>query len=308
MRITNSVLPLLPVLRGGGLNRSVLGWDRILRRMFPIREQTEELIRTVYRGHPYMAAPNQYVDWQVLTTGGYEIFDLKVFEELSKQMAPTRPIIMDIGTNVGHHMFVFATLGWRVMAFEPNPSLWPAIEAKIRVANLRDVSLHKVGLGDQDAILRFRIPDAENSGTGQFVKSSEVGEDTAEQRLPVRRGDHFLAEQNVGHVDIIKIDIQGFEAPALKGLQATLESSRPVLSIEIGAENREEIPSLEALAVLLPKGYGFRMVRQYRRLLVRVPKLVKVAAADFGNVDGNVFCVPEERLAILDRAFQVTDQ
>ncbi|MGE0055207.1 MAG: FkbM family methyltransferase [Hyphomicrobium sp.] len=251
-----------------------------------------------------MAAPDQYVDWQVLTTGGYEFDDLAVFEELSRQMTARRPLALDIGANVGHHMFVFATLGWRVMAFEPNPSLWPSIKEKIRTASLEDVSLHGIGLGDQDLSLRFRVPISENSGTGQFVTSSNVRRDHTDQDLPVRRGDDYLVEQKVENVDVIKIDIQGFEATALRGLRSTLESNRPVLCIEIGDENREEIPSLDALAALLPQGYGFRMMRQDPHLLFRLSKLVKVRPTEFGDIDGNIFCVPEERIAALDRAFQ----
>lgn len=306
MRITNNWLPLLPILRGGQLNHLVRGWDRLLRRIFPIRDQSGEFLRTLYRGHPYVAATDQYIDWEVLTTGGYEVDDLAVFEVLSRHLTTYRPLVMDIGTNVGHHMFVFSTLGWRVMAFEPNPALWPAIEAKISSANLREVSLHKVGLGDEDAMLRFCVPIAENTGTGHFVASSVVPADTLEQCLPVRRGDDYLVEQNVHHVDIIKLDVQGFEAPTLRGLHATIASSRPVLSVEIGDENRDAIPTLDSLAALLTNGYGFRTVRQNRRLLFRVPQLVEVTAKDFAYIDGNVFCIPEEHLAMLDRHFQVS--
>lgn len=305
MRITQSITPLLPLLRAGGLNAHVRGWDRALRSLFPITDQSSGFVKVIYRGRPYAAEPNQYVDWQVLTSGGYEVQDLAVFEVLGRHLRSNPPLVLDIGTNIGHHMFVFATLGWRVLAFEPNPALWPSIEAKIRAGNLCEVALHKVGLGDQDTALQFEVPVAENSGTGHFVLEADASAGHSKRRLPIRGGDNYLAQHDVGPVDLIKIDIQGFEASALRGLRGTIASCRPILSVEIGNENRETIPTLESLAALLPVRYGFRMMRHDRRFLFLLPRLVRLTEEEFSRVDGNVFCVPEEYLSILDAEFRV---
>jgi FkbM family methyltransferase len=260
------------------------------------------LLQTTYRGRPYAAAPNHFVDWEVLTTGGYEIHDLSIFETISAHLSDA--IVLDIGANVGHHSFVFASLGWRVLAFEPNPALWPIIEAKIEAAKFADIQLHTVGLGDRDEIRGFQIPDEWNSGTGRFLARNADRVDI-DQWLPVRHGDDYLAGHGVSKVDVLKIDIQGFERHALKGLSGTIGRNRPLICIEIGDENRTSIPTLSALASLLPERYAFRRVRHDNVLLFRRPRLDTLDANEFSAFDGNTFCVPEERLDWLESAGRV---
>lgn len=296
MQITPATLPLLKLLRAGGLNRAVRGWDRILRNLFPLRDQADTLIETVYRGRPYAASPRHYVDWQVLTTGAYEHDDLVVLETLIRCMKD--PVVLDIGTNVGHHAFFFATLGADVHAFEPNPALWSIVEAKAAAAQLGNIRLHKCGLADRDDVLTFHVPDGTNSGTGQFVDGTLVV-DAAVQTLPVRNGDAFLAAQQISKIDLIKIDVQGFEPQVLIGLKTTIAASRPVISVEIGAENRGAIPTLEDLTSLLPGHYTFARIafRHVGPLLFR--KTTGLSPSDFASFEGNLLCVPEEHASWL---------
>jgi hypothetical protein len=43
--------------------------------------------------------------------------------------------------------------------------------------------------------------------------------------------DDFLEEHNVDNVDIIRMDIEGFEVEAIKGMAKTIENSTPPLSM-----------------------------------------------------------------------------
>lgn len=297
MRLKRAILPLMPLLRGFGLNRRVKGWNRVLFALFPLARQSADCIETRYRGLAYVAAPKHYVDWQVLTTGAYEVEDLAVFERLACVIP--NATVLDIGANVGHHTFVFAALGWNVLAFEPNPDLWAVIEAKVRAARLSKVMLNRFGLGESDEILAFSVPDRRNSGTGQFLPTGSALP-TNVMSLPVRRADSTLARLGIERVDLVKIDVQGFEPQALRGLKDTLDRCRPILCVEVGAENRHEIPELAALANLLPANYVFRRVRFFDLVFVRFARLVSLDHSDFSGFEGNVFCIPTERARLLD--------
>jgi FkbM family methyltransferase len=299
MKLTPTALRVLPLLRAGGISTHIVGWNRTLTGLWPLHDQDDAIFVARYRGRDYAAAPSHYVDWKVLTTGGYEHFDLAVFDALAKRLP--NATVLDVGTNVGHHAFVFAALGWTVHAFEPNPDLWPLIEAKLSAARLNSVRLHKVGLGDADATLEFGVPEPSNSGTGSFLPGSARGLGV---QLPVRRGDDYLAAAGVtGPIDVVKIDIQGFEAPALRGLEETLLRTRPIISIEIGDENRATLPTLQALASLLPPDYEFKRVRIDTFVFLRRGELEDITAAAFPSFDGNVFCVPVERMSVLGDPF-----
>jgi FkbM family methyltransferase len=292
MQLTKTTNSWMPLLRGLGLNRHIRGWNRLLYALFPYAQQAATTLEINYRGSAYAAAPQHYVDWQVLTTGAYEIDDLRLFERLARHLP--HATVLDIGANVGHHAFVFATLGWRVQAFEPNPDLWPIFEAKVKAASLQHVQLNKLGLGDVDEVLSFSVPEASNSGTGQF-HAQALSAPAGAVQLPIRHADRFLAEQGVAKVDVIKIDIQGFEPQALRGLRATLQRDRPVVSVELGSENRDGVPDLAALQALLPVNYSFYRVRLDNWLLVRQASLAQLDARSFAGFDGNLFCLPQER-------------
>lgn len=294
MKITPLTFTLLKLLRAGGLNSHVRGWDRALRMLFPISQQSETFLDVPYRGKRYRAVPSQYVDWQVLCVGAYEIEDLKIFDAVASHKTPLT--VLDIGTNVGHHAYVFATLGATVHAFEPNPQLWPIIEAKINMARLTHVYLHKIGLSDRDASLHFYMPDHTNSGTGQFVGKPSAGETIT---LPVRQGDTYLDEIGAGSIDLIKIDVQGLEPQVLAGLKKTLIRYRPIVSVEIGSENRESIPSIARLASMLPPDYVFHRIAYRHVGLLRFARIAVLPDKDYPNFDGNLFCAPRENEAWL---------
>ena len=81
-----------------------------------------------------------------------------------------------------------------------------------------------------------------NSGSGSFLHK-EVGARTLS--VPVRPLDEILADLGIGHVDYIKLDIEGAEREALKGAAKTLLTSKPVLMLDSYHESDD--------AVVLPK-------------------------------------------------------
>lgn len=298
MRITKHTLTLLRLLQCGGLNARLRGWNRMLRVLFPISHQMDSLIYTTYRGHRYAAAPNHFVDWEVLVTGGYEIEDLKLYAAFCAAL--DMPLVLDVGANVGHHSFTFASMGCRVIAFEPNPALWPIIKSKISFAGLQNIELHEVGLGDRTETRDFAIPISTNSGTGQFIGEGNCSVSTL-GKLPITLGDEYLTNKGLHNVDIVKIDIQGFERQALRGLKETLLRNRPVVGVEIGDENRLSIPTLSALQELLPPDYIYYRLQTDILLIFKRAYWVKLTPPEFKFVDGNVFCVPREKSFLMEK-------
>lgn len=63
----------------------------------------------------------------------------------------------------------------------------------------------------------------------------------------------------VSSVALIKIDIEGYEKPALKGLHRALQTHRPVVEFEltIDPKNVVSIKSKDELVSLFPEGYEF---------------------------------------------------
>jgi len=58
-------------------------------------------------------------------------------------------------------------------------------------------------------------------------------------------------------VDLIKIDVEGFEKSALQGLRNTLANDRPVVVCELTYGRDLSIISMEELSSLFPQNYSF---------------------------------------------------
>ncbi|MCV0383313.1 MAG: FkbM family methyltransferase [Erythrobacter sp.] len=233
---------------------------------------------------------SSYIEWNLAVFGDYEGPEKRAFGSL---IPPGRKnIMLDVGANVGAHSLFFAKLFERVVAFEPNPDVFGRLERNITLNPQTLVEPHCIGLSDHDAELVFYKPAYENQGTGTFDReSAPVHYDLL--KLPVTTGDSLVYD-DIGRVDAIKVDVQGFEPQVLAGLCRTLCTSRPIVWIEISSSTREELSRRGGLSMLLPSGYRiFRFNHDYRYFMFHRIKIEPVAL-DIPEDEGDFLLIPEE--------------
>jgi FkbM family methyltransferase len=165
--------------------------------------------------------------------------------------ATRRGTIADVGANIGNHALAFARHFERVIAFEPNPQIWPAIERNIALNPWANIDLRKVGLSDEAAELPIYVND--NHGLSTLLAGELDNANQVSARIVV--GDDELADVKI---DALKIDVQGFEPNVLRGLRRTIAASRPLIWVEI-SETTLHTPTVKALAELIP--IPFRLMR-----------------------------------------------
>ena len=75
--------------------------------------------------------------------------------------------------------------------------------------------------------------------------------------MRARRLDDILQEQQVSRVDVIKIDVEGAELRALRGMTQILETRRPLLLLELSDRSLQHqgTSSGEVVSFLGAKGY-----------------------------------------------------
>jgi len=183
--------------------------------------------------------------------GEYERGSIRDF--ISKIRGDRRGTVLDVGANVGTHSLAFARHFRQVHAFEPNPNLWEHFERNIALNNLRNLQLHKVGLGDGNAELPFYLTDRKNYGLGTFSRIEQYDLPLKEVgRLTVVSGDGYIKSAHIGPIDAIKIDVQGFELEVVRGLADVLEKDRPFVWLEVSADTIATVQSTESLRELFP--------------------------------------------------------
>lgn len=150
---------------------------------------------------------------------GSLICDPYLFKWLLPKIAGSK-IIWDVGAFIGDHTAAYVGLEGveRVYAFEPNPDAFFCLEA-----NLGDKArCWNVAASDRKERLSFnRDP---NAGASRL---SEEGAATT-QAVPL---DTFM--QGTKPPDFIKIDVEGWEPRALKGMRRTIKKHRPKVFIEV---------------------------------------------------------------------------
>ena len=130
--------------------------------------------------------------------------------------------VVDIGANIGLYSVFFSRLvgtEGAVYAFEPDPALFAALDRARNLAARENLHVFPVALGNEAARKRLRRSFF-NSGDNR-LQASALADDSLE--ITVARGDEILADALA--IDFIKIDVQGWELHALRGLNATIQRS-----------------------------------------------------------------------------------
>ena len=178
-------------------------------------------------GHTYQGNLNNAIDRGVFFWGAHE----REFLVYMGSCIPHGGIVLDIGGNVGHHSLYFSTRAAHVHAFEPFAPVADIFERRMQENGVTNVSLHRVGLGQQDTETTFYCPTEENLGTGSFVENVQT-DHSATQSLRVAQGDAVVISLILDRVDFIKIDTEGYEREVLFGLRETLKKFRPIVELE----------------------------------------------------------------------------
>lgn len=123
-----------------------------------------------------------------------------------KAALPPSGRFVDLGANMGFFTFAAAAQGARVLAIEPNPTLFQRLEANVRSNALDRVTLLQAAVGDRQ-------------GQAALATGSDLGQGSIAERgnLPVRMEllHQVLTGAGWDRIDVLKIDIEGFEDRAL---------------------------------------------------------------------------------------------
>ena len=139
--------------------------------------------------------------------------------------------MVDVGAHRGGALRPFLAAGWRCLAFEPDAANRAALME--RFGDLPELSVDSRAVSDKAANEQTFYTSAVSNGISSlqsFHPSHVAGEPVCVTTL-----DHALAEYKIGAIDFLKIDIEGLDLFALKGLDASV----PVRAVMVEFEDRK---------------------------------------------------------------------
>jgi len=202
-------------------------------------------------GMRYEGETEDLIDWHVLVLGAYEKPELFFLRDVSRG-----GVFLDIGANKGVYSLFMSKYAKEIHAFEPYDPVLQRFRHMIAINGIKNIFIHPVGLGEKAALLTFEQPKKNNEGMGSFAFVSTAGQ---HEQLQVVTGDEALEAAGVKEVELVKMDIEGFERPALIGLKKTLKRDRPIIVFELTArrDNSVLFKSEKDLRDHFPANYKF---------------------------------------------------
>jgi len=143
-----------------------------------------------------------------------------------------KSVFLDIGANVGLIGVNIAKSNEKcnVYAFEPYPDTFIRAAATIALNELNNMEIFQLALGDSEGEISFNFPYGHSGGASALPiqADSVLGKpkyDTIKVRCTTL--DSFVEERKIPHVDLMKIDVEGYEPNVLRGAKKVIARDAP---------------------------------------------------------------------------------
>ena len=200
-----------------------------------------------------------------------------------RMFAKPNTCALDIGANAGVLTLELAdAVGstGMVHAFEPNPDAYRLLENAIERNDLGHfVCVHPFALGQEDSRTNLAVPVWNNGAAS--LRSARAGERAVE--VEVRSFDAWWQATGAPRIDVVKLDVEGFEATVLQALSGMLERDRPGLVMEVSPSRYDAAEMLASLQRL-----GYRLMR----ITSEPPYMAELPVTVSHQVD--IVCFPVE--------------
>ena len=239
------------------------------------------------------------ITWKLDLAEGFD-FSIYLFgliepdtSQLLRETVKNGMTVIDIGANIGAHALPLASSvgpGGQVVAVEPTSWAIEKLRENLELNPTLKESLRPVQamLGDGSTPMphsfyaRWSL-DPQKEETHSVHRGSLCDAETAQETTL----DGLVAELGLTQVDVIKLDVDGFEPQVLRGSEKTLRDSQPLIVMEIclyahsqdgsaddlfqylasfnyrfyDERSRKELPMTEAaLSKIIPEGGGINVL------------------------------------------------
>lgn len=167
--------------------------------------------------------PENYIRrWKLnMLCGSYEPETYRLFKEIIKPGM----IVVDIGAHIGYFTRLFSRLTGKtgtVLAFEADPTNFTLLRQNTR--GCMNVRAEQIALTDRVGIIDFYHYD-DKSGAHSTLPNVPLSFEKRKLTVASTTLDLWIEKNRIPRVDVIKMDIEGGEGAALKGMMRALKST-----------------------------------------------------------------------------------
>jgi len=188
--------------------------DSRFRRMRRWLRRSRPTLDIAHRGLKLRLYPGENVCDLKLAVYG----DHPAHEELgrARDILKSAKVYVDVGANIGFYSLIARSLmpaKARLIAFEPDPVTHGKLRQNLAFNAADNVIVINAAVGAREETLTLYM--ASKNNVGRNTLKPELGGGGQGVSVPVRPLVTMLEEQGVAAIDVMKVDVEGFEAEAL---------------------------------------------------------------------------------------------
>ncbi len=165
----------------------------------------------------------------------FGIYEYETVKFLKSQLKPGDTFI-DIGANIGFLSAIGAVCvgpKGQIHSFEPVPDYFSHLQKLANENPDYSINVNQYACGNVEGKSTIDLPNDGNIGWNTMVPSF-IEEKKKSYEIEIHRLDNYIKGKNLHNVTLIKIDVEGYEFPVLKGLEEYLDlNNNPIFLVEI---------------------------------------------------------------------------
>jgi len=209
---------------------------RILQQiLLHIKKDKNPIVKVMRKNIYYKLDLLEGIDLAILL-GVYEKTTVRAYNKIIK----AGDVVFDIGANIGAHTLQFADLVGNsgiVVAFEPTDYAFMKLKDNV-VLNPRlssQIILNQMMLVDSD-VKKESMPELYSSWP--LIPSNNVHPEHLGRKMKTSNArsttlDTYMRKKKTTKVNLIKIDVDGYEYHVLKGAMSTIKKYKPLIIMEL---------------------------------------------------------------------------
>jgi FkbM family methyltransferase len=174
---------------------------------------------------------------------GYSIIKKKNFFKIQRtldaaiknKILKDNPIILDVGAHEGESIVRFKNIfkDPHIHSFEPQEESFNILK---RLKN-KNIFVNNFALGSKEEIKDFYINS--NDATSSFIPLDNSSKHLKgittikNKKINLKKLDDYVAEKEIDYIDLLKIDVQGYETEVLLGSLKSLSNKIKMIEVEI---------------------------------------------------------------------------
>ncbi len=193
----------------------------------------------------------EIISFDLFVNGGYE----NGLVELLKNNIPTNGTFIDVGANIGSISIPLALArpDIKIVAIEASPWIFKVLKKNIQLNHVTNIRAENYAVYNESNKQLPMYAPKQLFGKGSLKPVYTTESETVNTITVDDIGNVF----NLGRIDFVKVDVEGFEVCVFQGMANVIQSSKPKIIFEF-SEWTEKSAGFEvgmAQSFLLSKGY-----------------------------------------------------